>query len=117
MTARREPILPTPMPRDDPDGTTVWSDEVGLPGPPRLLVWTVVQEDDATFDLHALWDTDDPTVAVLTPASAATSAIVLRRAMDPLSPVPVPGCIFRQTWQKSNRCRAPACLEPPPRFA
>ena len=26
------PLLPTPMERDDPDGTTAWSDDVGLPG-------------------------------------------------------------------------------------
>ncbi len=59
MTTSLQPILPTPTPRDEPDGTTAWSDEVGLPGPPRLLAWTVVQEDDADFDLHVLWDTRD----------------------------------------------------------
>ena len=54
------PILPTPVTeREDPDGTTAWSDEVGLPGDPRLLAWTVVQEAEATFDLHVLWDTND----------------------------------------------------------
>jgi len=54
-----EPLIPTPMPRDAPDGTTAWSDEVGLPGEARLLAWTVVQEDTATFDIHVLWDTPD----------------------------------------------------------
>ena len=51
------PLLPTPVERDEPDGTTAWSDEVGLPGEKRLLAWTVVQEDDARFDIHVLWDT------------------------------------------------------------
>jgi hypothetical protein len=60
MTARDlQPLIPTPMPRDPPDGTTAWSDEVGLPGTPRLLAWTVVQDDHATFDFHVLWDTPD----------------------------------------------------------
>ena len=54
-----QPILPTPAPRDPPDGTTAWSDEAGLPGPPRLLAWTVVQDDGATFDIHVMWDTND----------------------------------------------------------
>lgn len=55
-----EPLLPTPVtPREAPDGTTAWSDEVGLPGEPRLLAWTVLQEDTATFDIHVLWDTPD----------------------------------------------------------
>jgi hypothetical protein len=26
---------------------------------PRLLEWTVVQEDTAVFDIHVLWDTPD----------------------------------------------------------
>ena len=59
MDRRLHPLLPTPMPRDDPDGTTAWSDEVGLPGGARLLAWTVVQEADETFDIHVLWDTND----------------------------------------------------------
>lgn len=54
-----DPLLPTPMERDAPDGTTAWSDEVGLPGERRLLAWTVVQEESATFDIHVLWDTPD----------------------------------------------------------
>ena len=29
-----QPLIPTPMERDAPDGTTAWSDEVGLPGEP-----------------------------------------------------------------------------------
>jgi hypothetical protein len=53
------PIRPTPMPRDTLDGTTAFSDEAGLPGPPRLLAWTAVQEAEATFDIHVLWDTRD----------------------------------------------------------
>ena len=53
------PLLPTPLPRQPPDGTTAWSDEVGLPGEPRLLAWTIVQDDRATFDIHVLWDTTD----------------------------------------------------------
>ena len=31
----------------------------GLPGEKRLLAWTVVEEDDANFDIHVLWDTPD----------------------------------------------------------
>ena len=54
-----EPLLPTPADRDEPDGTTAWSDEVGLPGEKRLLAWTVLQEDTAVFDIHVLWDTPD----------------------------------------------------------
>jgi hypothetical protein len=54
-----QPLLPTPMSREAPDGTTAWSDEVGLPGERRLLAWTVVQEDSAVFDIHVLWDTSD----------------------------------------------------------
>ena len=59
MYSGLQPLLPTPMPRDPPDGTTAWSDEVGLPGEPRLLAWTVVQERSAVFDIHVLWDTPD----------------------------------------------------------
>ena len=58
------PLLPTPVERDEPDGTTAWSDEVGLPGEKRLLAWTVVQEDTAVFDIHVLWDTPDLDVAM-----------------------------------------------------
>lgn len=65
MNAPLRPLLPTPAPRDEPDGTTAWSDEVGLPGPPRLLAWTVVQDDGATFDIHVLWDTKDLTEAMV----------------------------------------------------
>lgn len=64
MAALLEPLLPTPADRDQPDGTTAWSDEVGLPGPPRLLAWTVVQDRGAKFDLHVLWDTQDLTDAM-----------------------------------------------------
>ena len=59
-----EPLLPTPADRDEPDGTTAWSDEVGLPGEKRLLAWTVLQEDTAVFDIHVLWDTPDLDVAM-----------------------------------------------------
>jgi hypothetical protein len=60
MTGRQlNPISPTPMTRDQLDGTTAWSDEAGLPGKPRLPAWTVVQEDQATFDISVLWDTGD----------------------------------------------------------
>ena len=59
-----QPLIPTPMERDAPDGTTAWSDEVGLPGEPRLLAWTVFQEDSATFDIHVLWDTAVPEEAM-----------------------------------------------------
>lgn len=60
MTRELVPIFPTPMqPREDPDGTTAFSDEAGLPGPPRLLAWTTVQENEAVFDIHVMWDTQD----------------------------------------------------------
>jgi hypothetical protein len=52
------------MQRDDPDGTTAWSDGVGLPGEKRLLAWTVAQEDTAVFDIHVLWDTPDLNTAM-----------------------------------------------------
>lgn len=52
-----EPLLPTHVEREDPDGATAWSDEVGLPGDLRLLPWMVLQGDTATFDINVLWDT------------------------------------------------------------
>ena len=58
------PLRPTPSERDEPDGTTACSDEVGLPGAKRLLAWTVVQEDTAVFDIHVLWDTPELDVAM-----------------------------------------------------
>ena len=51
------PLLPTPVERDEPDGTTAWSDEVGLPGEKRPLACTVVQEVTAGCDILVLWDT------------------------------------------------------------
>lgn len=47
------------MSRTDLDGTTVFSDEAGLPGAARLLAWSVVRDDNSAFDVHCLWDSHD----------------------------------------------------------
>ena len=47
------------FPREPLDGGTVLSDEAGLPGPIRPLMWVVVDEATCPDVMHLLIDVDD----------------------------------------------------------
>jgi hypothetical protein len=52
-------------------GETVFSDELGLSGSPRLLWWTVITDAAAPVTLHVLHDTTDRRVATVDALVAA----------------------------------------------
>ena len=59
-------------------GTAVWSDEIGLDGPPRLLSWAwIVDESHEGLSFHWLFDTTDDDRAAV--ALAALYAAVTSR--------------------------------------
>jgi hypothetical protein len=76
QTLPNQPAIARTMPAGESiDGTTLWSDELDMPGPPRLLAWCALEDNSSPFQLHTLWDTTDLDLAMLLAKRNATEQL------------------------------------------